>query len=127
MAPVRAIVVDDHRILADALAMLLGRHPEIDVVGCAYNGGDALDLFDETKPSVAVIDVAMPGLDGFATAEELLRRAPDLAIVMVTGDDDASHRRRALEVGAASFLTKSQAVSKLIDEVLELRRSGRLA
>ena len=124
--PVPTIVVDDHRLVAEALSALLARHPLLDVVGSAHDGAAALELLEEAEPGLVVLDVAIPGMDGFSIAREMLRKRPTLAIVMVTGDDRPGQRERALRAGAVSLLTKSEAVSRLLDEVTELHRSGRI-
>jgi DNA-binding NarL/FixJ family response regulator len=109
----RVLVVDDHEIFLQGLVLLLGRDERLEVVGTATNGADAVRLAEELRPDVVLLDVVMPGMDGYAAAEAMRGRVPDTAIVLVSGVDEAEASRRATEVGAAAFVTKAEAVERL--------------
>jgi DNA-binding NarL/FixJ family response regulator len=109
----RVLVVDDHEIFLQGLVLLLQRDERLEVVGSATNGADAVRLAAELRPDVVLLDVVMPGMDGYEAAEAMGRLVPEAAIVLVSGVDEAEASRRAIEVGAAAFVTKAEAVERL--------------
>src|SRR5689334_25218309 len=76
-SPVRVVIVDDHRLFVDALALLLGHDERLDVIGTASDGPTAIDLAVDGNAEVAVIDVRMPEVDGIETAKRLRKRSPE--------------------------------------------------
>jgi DNA-binding NarL/FixJ family response regulator len=114
----RVLVVDDHEIFLQGLVLLLGRDERLEVVGTATNGADAVRLAEELRPDVVLLDVVMPGMDGYAAAERMRDRVPETSVVLVSGVDEAEASSRATEVGAAAFVTKSEAVERLPEIIL---------
>jgi len=112
---IRVLLVDDHEVFLQGLALLLSRDERLDVVGTATNGADAVQLATALHPDVVLLDVVMPGMDGFAAAEELRAREPGAAVVLVSGLDEEAASARAASVGAAAFVTKAEAVARLPD------------
>ena len=112
---VRVLLVDDHEVFLQGLVLLLSQDDRLDVVGTATNGADAVQLATAIHPDVVLLDVVMPGMDGFAAAEELRRREPGTAVVLVSGLDEDDAGARAASVGAAAFITKAEAVDRLPD------------
>jgi len=104
--PVRVIVVDDHRLFVDALALLLNHDERLDVIGTAGDGRSAIDICVAQKAEVAVIDVKMPEIDGLETARRLRERSPDTRIILVTGMDEPKLIEDARNAGAVALLTK---------------------
>ena len=80
----RVLVVDDHEIFLQGLVLLLNRDERLEVVGTATNGADAVRLAAEIRPDVVLLDVVMPGMDGYAAAEAMRDHVPDTAIVLVS-------------------------------------------
>ena len=118
----RVLVVDDHEIFLQGLVLLLGRDERLEVVGTATNGADAVRLTEELRPDVVLLDVVMPGMDGYAAAERMRKRVPETAVVLVSGVDEAEASRRATEVGAAAFVTKAEAVERLPEIIVAVAR-----
>jgi DNA-binding NarL/FixJ family response regulator len=112
---IRVLLVDDHEVFLQGLALLLSRDERLDVVGTATNGADAVQLATALHPDVVLLDVVMPGMDGFTAAEELRAREPGAAVVLVSGLDEEAASARAVSVGAAAFVTKAEAVARLPD------------
>ncbi|MGE5690185.1 MAG: response regulator transcription factor [Pseudomonadota bacterium] len=110
---VRVLLVDDHEVFLQGLVMLLSHDERLDVVGTATNGADAVQLAGVLRPDVVLLDVVMPGLDGFEAAEQLRTRVPEAAVVLVSGIDEDGAAARAASVGAAAFVTKAEAVDRL--------------
>jgi DNA-binding NarL/FixJ family response regulator len=104
--PVRVVIVDDHRLFVDALALLLGHDDRLEVIGTAGDGPSAIELAVERRAEVAVIDVRMPEVDGLETARRLRARSPNTRIILVTGMEDARLAEQARAAGAVALLKK---------------------
>lgn len=117
----RVLIVDDDADFAEGLAVLLEGGGQIDVVGRAANGTEALRLAREQGPELILMDIAMPRMDGVSAARRLQKTCPDARVVMLTGSDLEADRNRAREVGAVEFLRKEEVV-RLPEALLELAR-----
>ena len=116
--PVRVVVVDDHRLFVDALALLLGHDERLEVVGTASDGLTAIDLAVDGAAEVAVIDVRMPEVDGIETAKRLRARSPTTNVILVTGLDEPQIAEQAREAGAVALLKKGALHDQLKDAIL---------
>lgn len=111
---VRILLADDHTVMRAGLRLLLERHEHFEVVGEAADGRAAVELANEQKPDVVVMDVAMPHLNGVEAARQILSRNPDIAIVMLSMHSDESYVLRSLKAGARAYLLKDSAEADLI-------------
>lgn len=115
--PVRVVIADDHRVVRDGLCFLLGQEPDIEIVGEAGDGRQAVDVVAATRPDVLLLDLAMPGMDGHEVLVEL-REAPDRpAIVVLTSATEDEHLVRAIRAGATSYLLKTAPAEQVIAAV----------
>ncbi|PZR52112.1 DNA-binding response regulator [Xylanimonas oleitrophica] len=122
---IRVVLADDEALIRDAVAALLGLEADIEVVGVAASGTEAVALVHKVTPDVAVLDLQMPGLDGIEVAEELARSAPGTAVVMVTSHGRPGYLKRALAVGVRAFLPKAASASTLAGAVRQVAAGGR--
>jgi DNA-binding NarL/FixJ family response regulator len=106
MRRLKVLAVDDHRLMLDAIRTVLAREEDITVVAEADAGDKVVPLVGQTGPDVVLLDVRMPGMDGLAVLEQLRERYPSVAVVMLSGIDDPTLVRAALERGAAAFVLK---------------------
>jgi DNA-binding NarL/FixJ family response regulator len=106
MRRLKVLVVDDHRLMVDAIRVTLEREDDISVVGDADSGEQLIPLVGQTGPDVVLLDVRMPGMDGLTVLEQVRQRYPSVAVVMLSGIDDPALVRAALERGAAAFVLK---------------------
>jgi DNA-binding NarL/FixJ family response regulator len=120
------VIVDDHRLFVDALALLLGHDERLDVIGTASDGPTAIDLAVDGAAEVAVIDVRMPEVDGIETAKRLRHRSPETRVILVTGLDDPAVAERAKEAGAAALLKKGALHDQLKEAILDAAASRQL-
>jgi DNA-binding NarL/FixJ family response regulator len=104
--PLRIIVADDQASVREGLVVLLDLLPDIDVVGSAANGEQALQLVARERPDAILLDLHMPVLDGIETTRRLTEQHPDVAVVVLTTFADDSSILAALRAGARSYLTK---------------------
>jgi two-component system, NarL family, response regulator NreC len=121
---VRIVLADDHLVLRQALTALLERHG-IEVVAAEADGRAAVDAVERLKPHVAVLDVAMPILNGVEAAREISRVAPGTPVILLSGVDGTRFVPEALKVGVKGFVQKSQGSDDLVHAIEEVR-SGRL-
>lgn len=96
-----------------ALATLLGLEDDLEVVGEAANGDEAVTVAAEARPDVALLDIEMPGRDGLSAAAEIREAAPDCKIMILTTFGRPGYLRRAMEAGASAFLVKDSPAQEL--------------
>jgi DNA-binding NarL/FixJ family response regulator len=106
MTQLRIVIADDQASVREGLVLLLGGLPDIDVVGAAADGEQALALVAEHAPDAILLDLHMPVLDGVATAKRLAAEHPDVAVVVLTTYADDQTVLDAMHAGARSYLTK---------------------
>ncbi len=114
---IRALVVDDHRLVADGLALTLGRHADITVVGIATSVAEAVDLASRHHPDVVLMDYYLPDGTGASAAAQMRECAPGIAIVILTANNDEDALLAAVNAGACGFLLKTQAAFQVVDTV----------
>jgi len=122
--PIRILLVDDQPAVRQGLRLRLTTEQDIDVVGEAGDGQLAIEMATALSPDVVVLDIAMPGIDGFETARQL-RAAVDPAIVMLSLHDDNTSRARAAAAGADTFVAKHEAGTQLIEAIRQVANHGR--
>jgi DNA-binding NarL/FixJ family response regulator len=110
-------VADDHAILRDGLATLLAAQSDMEVVGTAGNGREAVAGVLRLAPRVAIIDISMPELDGIEAARQILAGNPDVHVMILSMHAGAQHVFHALEAGARGYLLKESASREVIDAV----------
>jgi pilus assembly protein CpaE len=103
---IRVLIVDDIPETRDHLSKLLGFEGDIDVVGAASSGVEALRLAAELRPDIVLMDINMPDMDGIATTEQLSRDIPTASIIMMSVQGEADYLRRSMLAGAREFLVK---------------------
>ena len=126
---IRVLVVDDIAETRDHIAKLLSFEPDMELVGAAAGGAEALDVATQVQPDVVLMDVNMPGMDGIETSERLARTAPEAAIVMMSVQNEADYLRRAMLAGAREFLVKPFTSDELFGSVRQVatrQRENRL-
>jgi len=112
------VIVDDHRLFVDALALLLGHDERLQVVGTASDGPTAIELVVDGQAEVAVIDVRMPQVDGIETAKRLRKRSPETNVILVTGLDEPAVAEQAREAGAVALLKKGALHDQLKEAII---------
>jgi len=105
-SPLRLVIADDQASVRQGLVLLLDGLPDIEVVGAAADGEQALDVVAEHKPDAILLDLHMPVLDGIGAIRRLTAEHPGVAIVVLTTYADDSSVLEALRAGARSYLTK---------------------
>lgn len=124
-APVTVVIAEDHPVFRRGLADVLEASEGFRSVGEAADGNDALELVRRHRPRIALLDIEMPGITGFAVAERIREEEMDTAIVFLTMYKDASMMRRALDLGALGYVLKDCAVEEIVS-CLDAVANGRL-
>ena len=114
---ITVFLADDHRVLRDGLRILLESQDDIQVVGDAENGNEAIEGILSTEPNVAVMDITMPELNGIDAAQIVHETLPEIGIVILSIHSDLEHVFRALQAGAQGYLLKESAGSEVISAV----------
>jgi two-component system response regulator NreC len=104
--PIRILIADDHAIVRSGLRVLLGADPDLEFVGEAGDGDEALRLVEALRPDMILLDVAMPPDNGLETAKRLKEAYPELIVLILTMYEDESLLHEALRVGAAGYVIK---------------------
>lgn len=115
MAAIRVLIVDDHRMVAEALAAVLRTDPEITVEGIAASGPEALALVKRLHPTLVLMDIGLPGMDGVEATWMLRRSVPDVPVLVLTMFAQEPYVLEALRAGAAGYLLKTSGTAELID------------
>src|SRR5215510_3960283 len=123
MGKVRVLIADDHTMIVEAFRRLL--EPEFEVVGVALDGRELLQLAQETKPDVVLLDLGMPNLNGFDAGQQLKKLLPATKIVVVTMSEDSYTANAALREWASGYLTKTSAGSELLKAIAEAMNGKR--
>ncbi|CAL9419002.1 response regulator transcription factor [Streptomyces griseomycini] len=126
-SPIRVVLADDERMVRTALRAILAAEPDLEVVGEAATGAEAVSVVRECRPDVVLMDVRMPEIDGIRATEQILAGldAPPRIVVVTTFEND-SYVYDALRVGAAGFLLKRADADALVGAVRLVARSDTL-
>ncbi|MEW6217248.1 MAG: response regulator transcription factor [Candidatus Bipolaricaulota bacterium] len=122
--PIRVLIADDHTIFRSGLKLLLSAEPDIEVVGEATDGGSALTMAEKVKPDVVLMDIGMPGVDGFQATRELRQRLPEISILVLTMHRSEEYSYQMLEMGASGHILKGADPSESINAVRAVARGG---
>lgn len=114
---IRVLIADDHLIVREGLRMILANYPDINLVGEATDGQQAIELARETHPDVVLMDLRMPGLDGLSALEEISAQWPEIAVVILTTYNEDQLMIRGLQAGARGFLLKDTGRQTLLETI----------
>jgi DNA-binding NarL/FixJ family response regulator len=129
---IRVLVVDDHEFMRKQFCHLLDAQPDVEVVSEAADGEEAVHRAAELQPDVILLDISLPGLDGFTTARHIRAVAPGAELLFVSQHDTTQMVREALRAGGRGYVVKLDALDELIPAVRAVREkkqfiSARLA
>jgi two-component system, NarL family, response regulator NreC len=122
MTTCRVLLADDHAVLRAGLRLLLDKQPDLEVVGEAGDGREALLLAQALQPDLILLDLSMPGLSGMDALPALRKVLPNARILVLTMHDDESYLRQALKHGASGYVLKKAADTELLNAVQAVRR-----
>ena len=118
--PARLIIADDHALLRSGIRSMLYGEPDLEVVGEAANGAEALELCRRLQPDLVLMDVRMPKMDGLAATRAIKEEFPRTSVVMVTMQEDPDYLFEAVIAGAAGYVLKGATPEQLTDAVRQV-------
>ena len=113
MKPIRVLLADDHTIVRAGIRALLECVTQVEVVGEAANGPQALDSIEKIRPDVVLLDLMMPGLTGFDALTEVTEKFSEVRVIILTLHEEVEYAYQALHLGASGYLPKSAASAEL--------------
>ncbi|MDP1714364.1 MAG: response regulator transcription factor [Anaerolineales bacterium] len=119
---IRVLIADDHAILRSGVKMLLEADSNIEVVGEALDGNEALKLVEQLKPDVTLMDIAMPGMDGLEATRRIKAQWPEVAVLVLTMHRSEEYFFEMLKLGASGYLLKGAQPEELINAVQTVAR-----
>ena len=123
---IRVLTVDDHPIFRDGLAALLGVHADLQLVGEASDGAEAVALFREHRPDVTLMDLSMPRMGGAEAISVIVAAFPDARVIALTTYEGDADIHRALEAGARGYLLKDVLRNEVVDAIRAVHQGRRV-
>jgi pilus assembly protein CpaE len=117
---IAVLIVDDIQETRDHLTKLLGFESDIEVVGAAASGPEALELAQRLHPAIVLMDINMPGMDGIATTEQMAATEPTASVIMMSVQGEADYLRRSMLAGAREFLVKPFSSDELVSSIRQV-------
>ena len=114
---IKIMLVDDHNVVRSGLATFLKAYDDLELVGEATNGSEAVNLCRQTKPDVILMDLMMPEMDGIEATREILKDCPDIKIVAITSFEEETLVQGVLAAGAISYLLKNVTADELVTAI----------
>jgi DNA-binding NarL/FixJ family response regulator len=124
MQKIRVVLADDHTVVRQGLRALLMSEEDMDIVGEAENGRQAIQLVKKLLPNVAVIDIAMPVLNGLEATRQITRSIPSTKVLILSSYSDHEYVQQLTEAGAAGYLVKQTAADDLLKAIREAHKGN---
>lgn len=115
--PARIVIVDDHDLVRAGLKAMLSSEPDLEIVGEAADGREALTLCRRLRPDLALMDVRMPGMDGLAATREIKRQLPEISVLVLTVHDNEDYMLEAIRAGASGYVLKDAPGQELVTAI----------
>lgn len=123
-APIRVLCVDDHAVVREGIALIVGSRDDMTVVGLAASGEEGVDLFRRHRPDVTLMDLRLPGMDGLDAIRAIRDADPEARVIVLTMHDEEEVVFRAMQAGAASYLLKDTLSKELVRVIREVHAGG---
>jgi two-component system response regulator NreC len=124
MAKIRVFLTDDHTLFRQGIKTLISTEPDMEVVGEASNGSDAILKAAELRPDVILMDIGMAGLSSFEATRQVRKNRPETKVLFLTMYDDEDYLVECMEVGAGGYVLKDSPAQQLISAIRDVNRGG---
>ena len=121
---IKVLLADDQELIRQSLSFVMSKQEDIEMVGTAANGCEALELVEEKQPDVVLLDIRMPEMDGVECTRRIKQEFPGIKVIILTTFDDDDYVFDALRYGASGYLLKGVSVDGLTNAVREAARGG---
>ncbi len=122
MDKIKVLIVDDHVVLRESLQALMSLCDDIEIVGEASEGKEAVRKAQELKPNVILMDILMPGMDGIEATRRIVKCNPKVKVLILTQYDDRDHIISSIKAGASGYMPKRASSSELISAIRAVQR-----
>ncbi|MFO7994927.1 MAG: UvrY/SirA/GacA family response regulator transcription factor [Marinobacter sp.] len=120
---IRVLVVDDHELVRSGITRMLADNPDIDVIGEASSGEDAIDFVRKDSPDIVLMDIRMPGIGGLEATRRVLRIDDAVRVIVVTACADDPYPTRVMQAGASAYITKGADIKEMV-RAIRMAHSG---
>ena len=117
MGKIRVLIADDHAIMREGIRALLDLQEDMEVVGEASDGNEAVEKARDLAPDVAIMDIAMPGMDGLEATRRMRKRNPNLKVLVLTQYDNREYILSVIKAGASGYVPKRALSSELVTAI----------
>ncbi|MFC2010922.1 response regulator [Chloroflexota bacterium] len=114
MDKIEVVLVDDHAVFRDGVRALLDLHDDIEIVGEASEGKEAIEIVEELTPDVVIMDISMPGMDGIEATRRIMKRNPEVKVLVLSQHDNRKYILLAIKAGVAGYIPKRALGSDLV-------------
>lgn len=111
---IRVLVVDDHELVRSGISRMLADNPDLDVIGQASSGEDAIEFVRENRPDIVLMDIRMPGIGGLEATRRILRLDDSIRVIVVTACADDPYPSRVMQSGAQAYITKGADIQEMV-------------
>lgn len=122
MGKIKILIVDDHAVMRDGIRALLSLHDDIEIVGEASDGKEAIEKVEELTPNVVVMDIAMAGMDGLEATRRIVKKHPQVRVLVLTQHDNKEYIIAAVKAGVAGYVPKRALGSELVSAIRAVSR-----
>lgn len=123
---IRIMIVEDHELLREGLALMVGRAPDLEVVALASSGEEALERWDEARPDLVLLDLRLPGMSGTELCTRLKERKPSIQVVILSAHEELTVILEAVQAGACAYIPKDISARDLVENLRRVRDEGSL-
>ncbi|MCR8915641.1 two-component system response regulator UvrY [Marinobacter panjinensis] len=120
---IRVLVVDDHELVRSGISRMLADNPDIDVIGEASSGEEAIDFVRKDSPDIVLMDIRMPGIGGLEATRRILRIDDAIRVIVVTACADDPYPTRVMQAGASAYITKGADIKEMV-RAIRMAHSG---
>ena len=124
MAAIRLLLTDDHTLFRQGIRTVLGAQPDMEIVGEASNGSEAVEQIHECQPDVVLMDIGMPGLSSFEAARQIGKLRPATKVMFLTMYDDEDYLMECMQVGGNGYMLKDSPAPQLLNAIREVHQGG---
>jgi len=122
---IRVLVVDDHELVRSGITRMLADNPDIDVIGQASSGEDAIDFVRKQRPDIVLMDIRMPGIGGLEATRRILRIDDSIRVIVVTACADDPYPTRVMQSGASAYITKGADIQEMVRAIRQAHSGQR--